>query len=340
MTSISGALSILTIQPGSPKAPIRDFECWNSVNLWPVSYHSRRACVRSRWAFSIRAESSKNGNAEGGVHVEVEKNGSGFLERRVGSLRQMVDALPPAVLVVRRNVGSNFAIAVCITFACLVIVARRIMVKKQRHDYQGSVADLVRRGQLKSDRRGITKPLKYDDPFNNPFVKIDKGNTSIQMFGKVYRLAPITLTEEQQSIHQKRRSRAYEWKRPTIFLKEGDSIPPNVDPDTVRWIPANHPFAATTNDIDEDIAKNNVYQKDGVPFRVKAEHDALQKKLQALQRDPNSDKVVVNLERPFRSSEKLREQPETTSTSANRQNEHIILKTDGDPDPSDNRSES
>lgn len=103
------------------------------------------------------------------------------------------------------------------------------------------------------------------------------------MCGTVYRLAPVTLTEEQRSIHQKRRSRAYQWKRPKVFLKEGDSIPPDVDPDTVRWIPANHPFATTVSDIDEDLAQNNVYQKRGVPFRIQAEHEALQKKLEALQ---------------------------------------------------------
>lgn len=128
-----------------------------------------------------------------------------------------------------------------------------------------------------------SRPLKYDDPFNNPFVKISKTNSSVEMCGKVYRLAPVTLTREQQAVHQKRRSRAYQWKRPTIFLKEGDSIPPDVDPDTVRWIPANHPFATTAVDIDEDLAQNNVYQKHGVPFRIQAEHEALQRKLETLQ---------------------------------------------------------
>lgn len=103
------------------------------------------------------------------------------------------------------------------------------------------------------------------------------------MCGKVYRLEPVTLTEEQRAIHQKRRSRAYQWKRPKVFLKEGDTLPPDVDPDTVRWIPANHPFATTVSDIDEDLAQNNVYQKHGVPFRIQAEHEALQKKLESLQ---------------------------------------------------------
>lgn len=84
-------------------------------------------------------------------------------------------------------------------------------------------------------------------------------------------------------MHQKRRSHAYKWKRPTVYLKEGDEVPYNVDPDAVKWIPANHPFATTVSDIDEKVAQENVYQKVGVPFRIRAEHEALQKKLEALQ---------------------------------------------------------
>jgi hypothetical protein len=103
----------------------------------------------------------------------------------------------------------------------------------------------------------------------------------VQMFGKEYRLAPVRLTKEEQEMHQKRRSRAYQWKSPTVFLREGDSLPPDVDPDTVRWIPANHPFAAASSEVDEETAKQNVYQKDGVPSRVKAEHEALQARLEA-----------------------------------------------------------
>ncbi len=114
-------------------------------------------------------------------------------------------------------------------------------------------------------------------------MKVGKSNSTIEMCGKVYRLAPVTLTEEQQAIHQKRRSRAYQWKRPTVFLKEGESVPPDVDPDSIRWIPANHPFATTASEIDEDMAQNNVHQKHGVPFRIRAEHEALQRKLEALQ---------------------------------------------------------
>lgn len=126
-------------------------------------------------------------------------------------------------------------------------------------------------------------PLKYEDPFNNPMVKVSKSNSTVEMCGKVYRLAPVTLTDELQTVHQKRRSRAYQWKRPTVFLKEGDPVPSDVDPDTVRWIPANHPFATTASDIDEGLAQTNVYQKHGVPFRIQAEHEALQRKLEALQ---------------------------------------------------------
>lgn len=126
-------------------------------------------------------------------------------------------------------------------------------------------------------------PLKYDDPFNNPLVKVGKGDSTIEMCGKVYGLAPVTLTEDQQSEHRKRRLRAYQWKRPKVFIKEGDSIPPDVDPDAVRWVPANHPFVTTVSDIDEKMAQENVYQKHGIPSRIIAEHEELRKKLEALQ---------------------------------------------------------
>lgn len=128
-----------------------------------------------------------------------------------------------------------------------------------------------------------SRDLKYEDPFDNPLVKVSKSKSSVEMCGKVYRLAPVTLTQEEQTVHQRRRSRAYQWKRPTVFLKEGDSVPPDVDPDTIRWIPANHPFVTTSTDIGEDFAHKNVNQKHGVPFRIQAEHEALQKKLEALQ---------------------------------------------------------
>ncbi|OMO65052.1 hypothetical protein CCACVL1_21583 [Corchorus capsularis] len=206
----------------------------------------------------------------------------------------------------RRCSGNNFTIGLCVALAILVVSMRAYAARKSRQSPPGSVADLVRRGQLRSDRRGISRPLKYDDPFNNPLVKVGKSNSTVEMCGKLYRLAPVTLTEEQQAIHQKRRSRAYQWKRPTVFLKEGDSVPPDVDPDTVRWIPANHPFATTASDIDEDLAQNNVYQKHGVPFRIQAEHEALQKKLEALQSEEKLNNLFIDsrnakdFQRPFK----------------------------------------
>ncbi|KAL5675166.1 hypothetical protein ACJX0J_011297, partial [Zea mays] len=182
---------------------------------------------------------------------------------------------------IQKNIGPNFVAGFCVGIAFLAAVARQITLRSREHDNKGSVADLVRRGQLKSGQRGTAKPRTFDDPFNNPLVKIDEGTSTVQMFGKEYRLAPVRLTKEEQEMHQKRRSRAYQWKRPTVFLREGDSLPPDVDPDTVRWIPANHPFAAASSEVDEETAKQNVYQKDGVPSRVKAEHEALQARLEA-----------------------------------------------------------
>ncbi|KAL2346153.1 hypothetical protein Fmac_000153 [Flemingia macrophylla] len=203
----------------------------------------------------------------------------------------------------------------------LLVVGLLFTESKRKKEPPGSVADLVRRGQLRSDRRGISRPLKYEDPFNNPFVKVGKSDSTVEMCGKVYRLAPVTLTQEQQATHQRRRSRAYQWKRPTIFLKEGDSVPPDVDPDTVRWIPANHPFATTATDLDEDLAQNNVYQKHGVPFRIQAEHEALQRKLEALQNGQKPTKLVIDpknakeFERPFNSPARLNDQGEKNSVN-------------------------
>ncbi|XP_024020117.1 protein MULTIPLE CHLOROPLAST DIVISION SITE 1 [Morus notabilis] len=242
-----------------------------------------------------------------------------------GKSQATVGVFPLVVFAMKRQEGSSFAIGIVIAATFFVLAVRIYLGRKARASRPpGSVADLVRRGQLRSDRRGITRPLKYDDPFNNPLVKVGKSNSTVEMCGKVYRLAPVTLTEEQQAIHQKRRSRAYQWKRPTVFLKEGDSIPPDVDPDTVRWIPANHPFATTASDIDEDLAQNNVRQKHGVPFRIQAEHEALQRKLEALQGEQKLNKLVIDssnakdFERAFKSHPKSPERGEESLL-----NEHV-----------------
>ncbi|KAG7597762.1 hypothetical protein ISN44_As06g020890 [Arabidopsis suecica] len=234
-------------------------------------------------------------------------------EYSVSRFRSMITSLPPVVFVMKKCSGNSIWIGICVATTVLIAAIRAYVVRKSRDNRRaGSVADLVRRGQLRSgDRRGISKSLNYEDPFNNPFVKLDKGSSTVEMCGKVYRLAPVTLTEKEQTIHQKRRSRAYQWKRPTIFLKEGDSIPPDVDPDTVRWIPANHPFATTVSDIDQDLAQTNVYQKQGVPFRIRAEHEAMQKKLEALQNEEKLNNLGIDsqnardFQRPYKFSAKL-----------------------------------
>uniref|UniRef100_A0A1D1YIP9 DNA-directed RNA polymerase subunit beta n=1 Tax=Anthurium amnicola TaxID=1678845 RepID=A0A1D1YIP9_9ARAE len=248
------------------------------------------------------------GGNDGGVVKAAKEGGENAVSGNAFSrIQGAIISLPPVVSTMKGNSRSKFAVGVFFACAFLVIVVRGTIFRKPRHSQHGSVADLVKRGQLRSHSRGISRPLRYEDPFNNPLVKVGKSKSTIEMCGKVYRLASVTLTEKQQLSHQKRRSRAYKWKRPTIFLKEGDEIPADVDPDTVRWIPANHPFATTVSDIDEELAQNNVYQKNGVPFRIKAEHEALQKKLEALQREQKLDRVAINpsnfheFERPFRS---------------------------------------
>ncbi|KDP36757.1 hypothetical protein JCGZ_08048 [Jatropha curcas] len=260
-------------------------------------------------------------------------------KHHISKLQGTISTFPPIVFVTRTQArGSNFIIWLCLVTAFLVIAVRVYAVRKSRYNRPGSVADLVRRGQLRSDRRGISRPLKYEDPFNNPLVKVGKSNSTVEMCGKVYRLAPVTLTKEEQAIHQKRRSRAYQWKRPTIFLKEGDSVPPDVDPDTIRWIPANHPFATTASDIDEDLAQNNVYLKRGVPFRIQAEHEALQRKLEALQNEQKLNKLVIDtsnakdFERPFKLNQKSNELIEQSPVN-NQAGDTKPLKSDVAPNP-------
>ncbi|XP_022981311.1 protein MULTIPLE CHLOROPLAST DIVISION SITE 1 [Cucurbita maxima] len=280
---------------------------------WNRHGMDRKSLIRASWG---------SGSTDSGRNVEddeiVVKSGTVAVASKdfIGKMKEMTSSSPLGVFVMNKCTRNRLAIGFFIVTACLAIVARVYFMGKSRNSHSGSVADLVRRGQLRSDRRGISKPLKYNDPFNNPLVKVDKSNSSVEMCGKVYRLAPVTLTKEEQSIHQKRRSRAYQWKRPTMFLKEGDSIPPDVDPDSVRWIPANHPFATTASDIDEDLAQNNVYQKHGVPFRIQAEHEALQRKLEALQNEQKLNNLFIDpgsakeFERPFKSKSKTDEQDE------------------------------
>ncbi|KAL9259442.1 MULTIPLE CHLOROPLAST DIVISION SITE 1-like protein [Drosera capensis] len=163
------------------------------------------------------------------------------------------------------------------------------VLRKEKEDRPGTVADLVRRGQLRSDRRGISQPLIYDDPFNNPLMKTDKGNSTVEICGKVYpfgsylthRTASHSSEEEVTSLSVEKTDSLPQRRRPPV--------PPVVDPDTVQWIPANHPFATTSCDIDEALAQTNVYHMHGVPFRIRAEHEALQKKLEALQKASPGD---------------------------------------------------
>ena len=67
---------------------------------------------------------------------------------------------------IQKNIGPNFVAGFCVGIAFLAAVARQITLRSREHDNKGSVADLVRRGQLKSGQRGtyVTYSLKL------PFV--------------------------------------------------------------------------------------------------------------------------------------------------------------------------
>ncbi|GFP87201.1 hypothetical protein PHJA_000863800 [Phtheirospermum japonicum] len=291
---------------------------------------NRRVTYRKLVVRAVDSDNDRRSQNDAVVIGKLEKdNAEKPIRNVVAKFQESIGSVPVFVLSTGKLSGVNLTIGLCIVGTMLAVVVRGFIKRKTSPSRPGSVADLVRRGQLRSDRRGISTPLKYEDPFNNPMVKVSKSNSTVEMCGKVYRLAPVTLTDEIQTVHQRRRSRAYQWKRPTMFLKEGDSIPPDVDPDTVRWIPANHPFATTSSDIDEGLAQNNVYQKHGVPFRIQAEHEALQRKLEALQNDQKFSKLVIDpaaardFERPHLKSEEHNSNSNSKSGSNSSHSDHI-----------------
>jgi len=55
---------------------------------------------------------------------------------------------------IQKNIGPNFVAGFCVGIALLAAAARQVIIRSREHDNRGSVADLVRRGQLKSGQRG------------------------------------------------------------------------------------------------------------------------------------------------------------------------------------------
>ncbi|KAL5568435.1 hypothetical protein UlMin_025010 [Ulmus minor] len=138
-----------------------------------------------------------------------------------GQLRGTTSSFPPIVLNMKRQMGSSFAIGLCIATAFLVFIMKAFMGKNM-----------------------MTR-------FNNPIVKVGKNNSTVEMGGKVYRLALVTLTERGRELTSGR-DLMYSLKKGTQSL-----LSPDFDPDTVQWIPANHPFSTTARDIDEYLAQIN-----------------------------------------------------------------------------------
>lgn len=121
---------------------------------------------------------------------------------------------------IMRGVPMNLAAGVGVTAAVIMMTVLGFVAKPRNDDGGGSVSDLIKRGQLRSDR-GDGKSLKYEDPFNNPFVggKGGKENSVVKMYGRLFRVAPTTLTDEKRLSHQNRRVQAYRWKRPVVFFE-------------------------------------------------------------------------------------------------------------------------
>ena len=55
----------------------------------------------------------------------------------------------------KRCSRNNFTMGLCVAIAIMVVAVRVYVARKSRQSHPGSVADLVRRGQLRSDRRGM-----------------------------------------------------------------------------------------------------------------------------------------------------------------------------------------
>jgi hypothetical protein len=58
-------------------------------------------------------------------------------------------------LQIKKNIGLNYVAGFCVGAAFLAAVARQVTIRTQQQDNSGSVADLVRRGHLKSGQRGM-----------------------------------------------------------------------------------------------------------------------------------------------------------------------------------------
>lgn len=70
---------------------------------------------------------------------------------------------------------------------------------------------------------------------------------------------------------------------PKCIMMGGDSIPHDVDPDIDRSVMPIIRLQQLLPILIKTSLKNNVYPKQGVPFRIHAEHKAEKKKLKALQ---------------------------------------------------------
>ncbi|KAG8065989.1 hypothetical protein GUJ93_ZPchr0004g39421 [Zizania palustris] len=146
------------------------------------------------------------------------------MERRVGDLRAVVSSVPPAVAAANAP----------LTCKCEAVVNLHRTLD-HIHDIDVPLAIMYEHSGQPSKAWAIKIRTTWD-VWNRSIAstfKIDEGTSTAQVFGKEYRLATVRLTKEQQAMHQKR-SHTYQWKRPTVFVKEGDSLPPDVDPDTMR----------------------------------------------------------------------------------------------------------
>lgn len=78
-----------------------------------------------------------------------------FFLSEIIDLYAWIDGIVSFLYQMKRHTRSSFAIGLSLSTAFLVIVVRAFIVRRSRYNRPGSVEDLVRRGQLRSDRRGM-----------------------------------------------------------------------------------------------------------------------------------------------------------------------------------------
>ncbi|KAG0457376.1 hypothetical protein HPP92_022533 [Vanilla planifolia] len=161
MSSLSKALLFRPANFVICRNEARGFGTVNAANLEELWLGSCRRKWRLGKAPRLRVVALCDSGASAGGESKADRGRIDIalrafhFEGRVGELREMIRVPTSAFTLVKRNIRSNSATCICIALAAVLIVARLIGFRKRIQNQHGSVAELVKAGQLRSDRRGI-----------------------------------------------------------------------------------------------------------------------------------------------------------------------------------------